>query len=286
MPNLVKLMRDQIHPRLKMFCSSSRKAIIPVISLCGVISSSTDISFKNVNELLKKAFAIPYIKTLAIIIDSPGGSPVQSELIHNRIRSLAEEHEVEVLTFIHDVGASGGYYIACAGDEIYALSSSIVGSIGVISGGFGFQEFIKKHGIERRIIAHGENKSLLDPFMPVNTKDTEIILDVSKDVYEGFVEHVKSRRGEKLHENNDTLFSGKIWSGKKAKELGLIDDIGDIYSILQKKYGENIEIKYIEESKSILSSLKGLMNIQTMFKGAFQEALQSVIESNSTTKFQ
>jgi signal peptide peptidase SppA len=268
-----------------MFCSSSREVIIPVISLCGVISSSTELSFIKVNKLLKKAFAIPHIKTIAIIIDSPGGSPVQSELIHNRIRSLAEEHDIEVLTFIHDVGASGGYYIACAGDEIYALDSSIVGSIGVISGGFGFQEFIKKHGIERRIIAHGENKSLLDPFMPVNTKDTEIILDVSKDIYEGFVEHVKSRRGERLLENNDTLFSGKIWSGKKAKELGLIDDIGDIYSILHKKYGENIQIKYIEESKSILSSLKGLMGIETMFKGAFQEALQSVIESNSTTKF-
>jgi len=267
-----------------MFCFS-RKVVIPVISLRGIISSTGDITFKNVNKLLTTTLSMSNVKTVAIIIDSPGGSPVQSNLIHNHIRRLAEEKQVTILTFIYDLGASGGYYIACAGDEIYALNSSIVGSIGVISGGFGFQELIKNHGIERRIYTQGENKSILDPFMPEKETDVKVLLDVEKDVYDEFVEIVKLRRGDKLSKEDDTIFTGKFWSGKKAKELGLVDDIGDIYSILHKKYGKNIEIKYIKENKSLLSSLKSYIGIESMFKLFYNTVINNILLTLSQSRF-
>lgn len=197
-----------------MFNCFARKITIPVISLNGLISSSSDVCFKKVNKILKTTFSIPNIKTVAIVINSPGGSPVQSDLIYKRIRYLATEHNIKILSFIQDVGASSGYYIACAGDEIYALNSSIVGSIGVVGGGFGFHEFIDKHGIEHRIYRPGNNKSILDPFMPEKETDVKILLDVGKDIYDDFVDIVKLRRGGKLSNEDDSLFTGKFWSGK------------------------------------------------------------------------
>lgn len=265
---------------------NSRKQIIPVITLRGVISSSGDVSFKKVNKLLKQAFAIPRVVNMAIIINSPGGSPVQSELIYKRIRQLAKENEVNVLTFIEDVGASGGYYIACAGDEIYASNSSIVGSIGVISAGFGFKDLIDKVGVERRVYAQGQNKSILDPFVPQKDEDVQILLDASKDVYDEFVTHVQTCRKNKLNVNDGTLFTGKFWSGKKAKELGLIDGTGDIYSILYEKYGKNIQIKHIQENKGFMSSIKESIGIEMIFKSFFGAAIQSISEYSTSSKYE
>jgi signal peptide peptidase SppA len=259
------------------FCSS-RTAIIPVITINDVISASDGASFKKVNKLIESAFKIPNIKTLAIIINSPGGSPVQSELIYKRIRFLADENDVEVITFIQDIGASGGYYLALAGDTIYASNSSIVGSIGVVSSGFGFQELIKNYGVERRVYTQGENKALLDPFLPQRDSDVEILTDISKDIHNEFIDLVKSRRGANLNIEEVGLFSGKIWSGKRAKEIGLIDEIGDIHSVLHKKYGKNMKLKYISEPKSLLSSLKSIIGIDMLAKSI----VQTLINQNSS----
>lgn len=253
------------------FCS--RALVIPVVSLRGVISSSSKLSFKTTYKLLEKAFEMPFIKTVAIVINSPGGSPVQSELIYKYIRRLAKENEVEVITFVEDCAASGGYYLACAGDEIYASNSSILGSIGVISSGFGFTELIKKHGIERRVYAQGENKAVLDPFLPERDADIEILNDVGKDIHQEFIEHVKERRGSKLDMADTTLFTGKFWSGKKAKELGLIDGVGDMYSVLEKKHGENIKLRYITENKSFFSMLTDMMNTEMIGQGVVEAAV-------------
>jgi signal peptide peptidase SppA len=269
----------------KMFCCS-RKQKIPVIALRGIVSQNGEVSFKKVNKLLKKVFDRPFIKTIAIVINSPGGSPAQAEMIFTRIRELANKHNVTVLTFIEDIGASAGYYIACAGDEIYALNSSIVGSIGVICSGFGFDEFIKKHGIQRRIYTQGENKAVLDSFLPERDSDIQIIQDLSKDIHNEFIDCVKTRRGEKLNSNDSTIFTGKVWSGKKAIEVGLIDGIGNVHSTLKKKYGENIKMIPIEESRSLISSLKSAIGLNTLFKTMFDQMISSVTEYNSYTKFE
>lgn len=261
-----------------MFCCS-RKRVIPVISLSGVISAGSKLSFKETKKLIDKAFDVSCIKVVAININSPGGSPVQSELIFKYIRRLAKEKDVEVLSFVEDCAASGGYYLACAGDEIYASSSSIVGSIGVICSGFGFQDLINKVGVERRIYTQGQNKAILDPFLPQKQSDIDILNDVAKDIHQEFIRHVQERRAGKLDINDGTIFTGKFWSGKKAKEIGLIDNIGDIHSVLEDKYGKNIKLKYITQSKSLFGSLKDMMNLETISKTFIESAINVVEES-------
>jgi signal peptide peptidase SppA len=252
-----------------------RKITIPVLTFTGSISSSNSLSFKKQNKLIEAAFKTPNINTLAISINSPGGSPVQSELIYKRIRTLAEENNVEVITFIQDIGASGGYYLALAGDKIYASNSSIVGSIGVVSSGFGFQELIKNYGVERRIYAQGDNKAILDPFLPQKESDVEIITDIGKDIHNEFIKIVTSARGNKLNMNEPGIFTGKIWSGKRAKEIGLIDDIGDIHSTLHNKFGKNIELKYISEPKSLFSSLTSIFGIDVLVTNIIQSLISN-----------
>jgi signal peptide peptidase SppA len=240
---------------------------IPVLTLDDVISNDF---YKKQKKLIDDAFKNSDTKAIAVIINSPGGSPVQSELIYKRIRSLAKEKDVRILTFIEDVGASGGYMVALVGDEIYASACSIVGSIGVISSGFGLHEFIKRHGIERRVYAQGENKGLLDPFLPQREEDVEILNAVGKDVHTEFINLVKERRGDKLVCSPADLFTGKIWSGRKAAEIGLIDGIGDIHSVLESKYGKNIELKYITESKTLLGALRSGLGIIWSFVNYIQ----------------
>jgi signal peptide peptidase SppA len=247
----------------KMFCCS-RKLTIPVISLHGIISPTSKLSFKDTKKLIDKAFDIPFIKVIALNINSPGGSPVQSELIFNYIRRLAKEKDVQIITFIGDCAASGGYYLACTGDEIYASNSSIVGSIGVIASGFGFNELIKKIGVERRIYTQGQNKSILDPFLPEKQSDVDILNDVGKDIHQEFIRHVQERRGARLCVNDGNLFTGKFWSGKAAKEKGLIDGTDDMYSVLESKYGKNIDIKFISENKGLLGSIRDMMSIEML----------------------
>ena len=234
-----------------------KKKIIPHIKLSGVIGNvgkfKQGIDFSGQEEIISKAFALKKALCVAITINSPGGSPVQSHLIYNLIRRQAKKNRKKVIVFAEDVAASGGYLIACAGDEIYANSSSIIGSIGVIYSSFGFTELIKKIGVERRVHTAGKNKSTLDPFQEEKKEDIERLKKIQLDLHKDFIEVVENSRGSKLKKTEVELFSGEFWSGRKAKDLGLIDDVGDANQILREKYGEDVVIKKFEKSKSWLS---------------------------------
>jgi len=241
-----------------MFSFFKKKKIIPHIRLTGVIGSAgrfkQGIDFSGQQEIIKKAFSFKKAKSIAISINSPGGSPVQSHLIHDYIRQLAKKNKKKVIVFAEDVAASGGYLIACAGDEIYANSSSIVGSIGVISASFGFQNAIKKIGVERRVYTAGKNKSTLDPFKEEKEEDIERIKKLQLELHSDFIEVVKKSRGAKLKdpEKNNT-FTGEFWSGSASIKLGLIDGIGNAEQILREKFGEDIVIKKLEKQKSFIA---------------------------------
>jgi signal peptide peptidase SppA len=212
----------------------------------------------SVEETLEQAFAIPGLSAVALSINSPGGSPVQSTLIFNRIRQLAKKHEVTVLVFCEDVAASGGYLLAVSGDEIFADRSSVVGSIGVISAGFGFANAIKKLGVERRVYTAGSNKSVLDPFLPEKKEDVAHLKSLQLDVHEAFKDIVRSRREAQLKGEEKELFSGLFWAGEKALERGLVDGIGTLQEVLQTKFGEDVIIKTVE-AKSAFSVRKLLL---------------------------
>jgi signal peptide peptidase SppA len=227
---------------------------VAVLGLHGVLSMNKHaLSLPNYQKLIKEAFNVPNVKAVMLLINSPGGSPVQTELLYTYIRTLSKKKEVPVYTFVEDVAASGGYWLACAGDEIYASASSIVGSIGVISAGFGFPELLKKIGVERRVYSQGENKSILDPFKEEKASDVEILNAVGKDIHQEFIDLVKSRRGEKLSDD-PSLFTGAFWSGKRAKELGLVDGLGTVYDVVQEKFGK-IEVVEIKKRRGLLESL-------------------------------
>ena len=241
-----------------MFSFLKKKNIIPHIQLSGVIGSAgrfkQGIDFSGQQEIIKKAFSFKKAKNIAISINSPGGSPVQSHLIHDYIRQLAKKNKKKIIVFAEDVAASGGYLIACAGDEIYANSSSIIGSIGVISASFGFQDAIKKIGVQRRVYTAGKNKSTLDPFKEEKQEDIERIKKLQLELHSDFIEVVKKSRGSKLKdpEKNNT-FTGEFWSGSASMKLGLIDGIGNAEQILREKFGEDIVIKKLEKQKSFLA---------------------------------
>ena len=241
-----------------MFSFFKKKKIIPHIKLSGVIGNvgkfRQGIDFAGQEEIIKKAFSIKKAPTVAISINSPGGSPVQSHLIHDFIRSQAKKNKKKVIIFAEDVAASGGYLIACAGDEIYANQSSIVGSIGVIYSSFGFKDLIQKIGVQRRVYTAGKNKSTLDPFMEEKQEDIERLKKIQLDLHKDFIEVVEKSRSKKLKKDSGIeLFSGEFWSGRKAKELGLVDGIGNPDQILREKYGEKIIIKNFEKEKGWLS---------------------------------
>mgnify|MGYP003645134800 CR=1 FL=1 len=229
---------------------------IPVVKLSGMIAASSSpfrqgLSIASAAPLLEKAFGDKAAPAVAIVVNSPGGSPVQSRLIFKRIRDLAEEKQKKVLVFVEDVAASGGYMIACAGDEIIADPSSIVGSIGVVSGSFGFVEAIQKLGIERRVHTAGQNKATLDPFQPEKPEDVAHLKALQLEVHDTFIDLVKSRRGGKLKED-DQMFSGLFWSGKRGLQLGLVDALGDIRETLRLRYGENVKLDLISQGRSLL----------------------------------
>jgi signal peptide peptidase SppA len=235
-----------------------KKKIVPHIRLSGIIGSvgkfKQGLDFNGQQEIIQKAFAIKKAKAIAISINSPGGSPVQSHLIYSYIRKQAKKNKKKVLIFAEDVAASGGYLIACAGDEIYANSSSIIGSIGVIYSSFGLQEMIKKVGIQRRIYTAGRNKSTLDPFVEEKKEDIERLKKIQLELHSDFIKVVETSRSSKLKKDgNPDLFSGEFWSGSKAKELGLIDGLGNADEILKEKFGEDVVIKKFEKPKSWLS---------------------------------
>jgi signal peptide peptidase SppA len=212
--------------------------------LSGVIGFSTPLkpglTLATCARSLDRAFGMRRAQAVALLINSPGGSPVQSHLIYRRIRALAAENKRPVIAFAEDVAASGGYMIACAADEIICDLSSIVGSIGVVGGSFGFAKLMDRIGIERRLYTSGENKAMLDPFLPEKPEDVEKLKAVQKEIHEGFIELVKQSRGAKLKGPEKTLFSGEYWTGNKAIELGLADGIGDLRSTLRARFGDDV----------------------------------------------
>jgi len=251
--------KSKIRNCIKKICGKTPNPQVIHLSLSGIIGKDSrleaGLNFKNCENLIKRAFETKNIKAVAITINSPGGSPVQSELIYNYIREMSLEKKVPTYSFAQDVAASGGYWLLLSGDEIYAHNSSIIGSIGVIFSGFGFVETIKKLGIERRVYTEGKNKAILDPFMPEQEENIEILKDCQRDIFEGFKDLVKSRRGIKLKESEDKLFTGAFWSGKKSAELGLIDGVCDMRSKMKEKFGEKVEIINISSKKSFIKSL-------------------------------
>lgn len=214
------------------------------------------LSLAGCAQNLERAFKMEEAPAVALAVNSPGGSPVQSRLIYKRIRDLAAEHEKEVLVFCEDVAASGGYMLACAGDEIYADPSSIIGSIGVISAGFGFVEAIEKLGIERRVYTAGKNKSTLDPFQPARQEDIDQIKELQLEIHDVFIDLVKESRADKLADE-DSLFTGRIWAGEKAQSLGLIDDIGDIRSVIKQRFGDKAELQLVSQPRGLLGRRAG-----------------------------
>ena len=239
-------------------------SIVSVLCLSGVIGHagrfSNGLTLSGLDDDIKAAFqGGKRLKAVALVINSPGGSPVQSELIATRIRALSEEKDIPVIVFVEDVAASGGYWLACSGDEIIASESSIVGSIGVIAAGFGFTEAIKKLGIERRVYTQGENKSILDPFKPEKDSDIEIVKGVQREIHEAFKSLVRARRGNKINSaDEDTLFSGEFWTGAQAKTLGLIDGIGTMHAVLQERYGKEVKLRKIQSKKHWLQRKLGV----------------------------
>jgi len=235
-----------------------KKKIVPHIRLSGVIGAvgkfKQGIDFSSQKEIIEKVFSIKKSTTVAISINSPGGSPVQSHLIYSYIRKQAKKNNKKVLIFAEDVAASGGYLIACAGDEIYANSSSIIGSIGVIYSSFGLQDLIKKAGIQRRIYTAGRNKSTLDPFVEEKQEDIERLKKIQLELHADFIKVVEDSRSIKIKKKEGIdLFTGEFWSGSKAKNLGLVDGIGNADEILKEKFGEDVIIKKFEKPKSWLN---------------------------------
>jgi serine protease SohB len=217
---------------------------VPVVRLSGVIGFSTPLrpglTLAGIARALDRAFAVRNAPAVALAINSPGGSPVQSHLIFRRIRELAAENNRRVIAFVEDAAASGGYMIACAADEIIADPHSIVGSIGVVGGSFGFDKAIAKIGIERRLYTSGDHKATLDPFLPENPEDVARLKKLQREIHDSFIALVKSRRGTKLGGPENDLFSGEYWAGQRALELGLVDGIGDLRAVLRERFGDKV----------------------------------------------
>jgi signal peptide peptidase SppA len=236
-------------------------AVVPVVRLSGVIGAVTPLrpgmSLAGVARMLERAFTARNAKAVALVINSPGGSPVQSRQIYLRIRQLAAEKKLPVLVFVEDVAASGGYMIACAGDEIFCDPSSILGSIGVVGGTFGFQELIKRIGVERRLYTAGSHKAMLDPFLPENPDDVARVKALQREIHAIFIALVKESRGDRLKGGDDVLFTGEYWAGETSVSLGLADAIGDLRSTLRARFGEKVLTPVIAPPSGMLSGLLG-----------------------------
>jgi signal peptide peptidase SppA len=222
-----------------------RPPVVPVLRFDGVIAPRQwrgALSITSHAGALDRAFGMKRAVAVAIIVNSPGGSPVQSSLLYRRIRALAEEKRLPVFAFAEDVAASGGYWLALAGDEVWAEETSILGSIGVVSSGFGFTRLIDRIGVERRLHTAGENKSLLDPFLPEQESDIARLTALQRDIHAAFKEHVKRRRTGKIDATDETLFSGDVLTGRQALEKGLIDGIGDLRSVMRARFGDRVRL--------------------------------------------
>ena len=233
-----------------------RRPRVAVVRLSGTIGAVSPIrpglSIGGVAGSLERAFGMPGVKAVALVINSPGGSPAQSHLIHRRIRALADEKRLPVVAFVEDVAASGGYMIACAADEIVADPTSIVGSIGVVSAGFGFPGLLEKLGVERRVHTQGEAKSMLDPFRPEDPADVERLKRIQADIQDLFTSLVTARRPTLSRSEN--LFTGAVWTGRQALPLGLVDAIGDVRTTMRARFGETVDLRLVADAKGGLLS--------------------------------
>src|ERR1700684_492276 len=283
-PGLIDRLMEWLPERLR-----PGTAVIPVVRLSGVIGAVTPLrpgmSLAGVARTLERAFATKNAKAVALVINSPGGSPVQSRQIYLRIRQLAAEKKLPVLVFVEDVAASGGYMIACAGDEIFCDPSSILGSIGVVGGSFGFQELIKKIGVERRLYTAGAHKAMLDPFLPENPDDVTRLKALQREIHDIFISLVKASRGARLKGADDMLFTGEYWAGHTSVSLGLADAIGDLRSTLRARYGDKVLTPVISPATGMLSGLLGRRSTGTLasLEGipGLPEELISALESRA-----
>ena len=261
--------------------------VVPVVRLSGVIGISTPLksglTLANVARPLERAFGMRRAQAVALVINSPGGSPVQSHLIYRRIRELAAENKRPVIAFAEDVAASGGYMIACAADEIICDPSSIVGSIGVVGGSFGFAKLMDKLGIERRLYTSGEHKAMLDPFLPENPEDVEKLKAVQREIHEGFIDLVKGSRGARLKGPENTLFSGAYWTGNTAIELGLADGIGDLRTTLRERFGDDVITPLIAPARGWFGRVQpGVSGFDRLLRGGdFAEDVISALETRA-----
>jgi len=256
LPSLTDRVMEWVPARLR-----RGAAVVPVVRLSGLIGAVTPLrpgmSLAGVARTLERAFSMKNAKAVALAINSPGGSPVQSRQIYLRIRQLATEKKLPVLVFVEDVAASGGYMIACAGDEIFCDPSSIMGSIGVVGGSFGFQEMIKRIGVERRLYTAGEHKGMLDSFLPENPDDVGRVKAIQREIHALFIALVKQSRGARLKGSDDVLFTGEYWAGETSVSLGLADAIGDLRSTLRARYGDKVVTPLVAPSSGLLSGLLG-----------------------------
>ncbi|OUR79569.1 hypothetical protein A9Q83_03995 [Alphaproteobacteria bacterium 46_93_T64] len=255
--------------------------VVAVIPLHGVIASGggklrgENLNLMALAQVINDAFETKGLVAVALSVNSPGGSPVQSALIATRIRQLADEKEIPVYAFAEDVMASGGYWLGLCADEIYADKNSIVGSIGVISAGFGFTGLMDKLGVDRRTYSAGENKAKLDPFSPEQEKDVEWLKSLQVEIHDNFKNFVKERRGDRLKKRKDKeLFSGDVWTGSKAVELGLIDGISDLRGFMREKYGKKVKFELLEGRRSWIQKTLGLGS-----QSLASEAVSSVVDA-------
>ena len=223
--------------------------IISVVKLTGIIGSA-GIGRRGMTSIdlevpLRRAFNMRGVDAVALRINSPGGSPVQSALIAERIRQYSEDKDIPVFAFVEDLAASGGYWLACAADEIYVNSMSIVGSIGVISATFGFTDLLEKIGVERRVYSQGKNKNMLDPFSAEDPRDVKRLELIQEDIHKNFISYVKDRRGQKLKGTKEVLFNGDIWTGRQAVSKGLVDNIGEMKGTMIEKFGDKTKFIHI-----------------------------------------
>ena len=254
-PGLIDRWKELLPARLR------GAPVVPVVRLSGVIGAVTPLrpglTLAGVAKMLERAFSMRNAKAVALVINSPGGSPVQSRQIYLRIRQLAVEKKLPVLVFVEDVAASGGYMIACAGDEIFCDPSSILGSIGVVGGSFGLQELIKKVGIERRLYTAGDHKAMLDPFLPEDPDDVARLKKIQREIHALFIALVKESRGLRLKGADDTLFSGEYWAGDSAIGLGLADAVGDLRATLRARFGDKVVTPVVAPASGMLGGLLG-----------------------------
>lgn len=257
--------------------------VVAVLRLGGVIGSTgamrRGMDLAALAGPIERAFGLRHLKAVALAVNSPGGSPVQAALIAGRIRALAEEKGVPVVAFAEDVAASGGYWLACAADEIYADEASIVGSIGVVSGGFGFAELMRRIGVERRLHTAGSRKGMLDPFLRERPEDVEHLTDLQQGIHQAFIDMVRARRGERLKAPDDEAFSGAFWTGRTALAMGLIDGIGDLRTVMRQRFGERVRLRPVGVDRGWLRRRLGLAAIPVSGDaGAWTDAVLAAVE--------